>query len=178
MLGHNTFLVGDLSNTSIQQVVLKRPRGSRRADAMPDTITVDGSHQANTVTVAVDPIKVNNQQIALEDVTLQNSDIRAYSVAAAITNPNDALTVDTFEGDDLVHVISTTGPGSTHINTGAQKDITGAGTGAGGNNRIIVGYDPIYGPSLDFIGGPLFIDAAKRRHGQFASLRRIGHIYA
>jgi hypothetical protein len=168
--GNNTFLVGDLSNTGIQQVVLNAHESQLGPDQAPDTIIIDGSQytdSAEKVLVEDGNFQGSDQsQIELEDVTMTAvydasgnhilgvAQPAPYSVAAAITNPLDTLTINTYQGSDLVNVLSTTGPGSTHINTGA-------GGGPGGNNQIAVGNGPAstYGNLLDDIQGPLFIDA-------------------
>ena len=75
----------------------------------------------------------------------------AYTVIASNANTADQVIVNTFRGDDAAQISSTTGKGSTHINTGAGPAENG------GDNQITVGSASDQG--LDLIEGPLFIDA-------------------
>ena len=164
-------MVGDLSETGIQQVILNAHESQGSPDLAPDTIIIDGSQipdSADKVAIADENFQDgNSQELELEDVSLTTilgasggahlfgfPQPAPYNVAAAITNPLDSLTVNTYQGDDQVNVLSTTGPGSTHVNTGA-------GSGPGGNNQIVVGSGPgdILPDFLDDIQGELFIDA-------------------
>jgi hypothetical protein len=168
--GNNTFIVGDLSETGIQQVLLNAHESQGSPDAAPDTIIINGSQipaSADKVAISDENFQDgNSQELELEDVSLTTilgasgghifglPQPAPYHVAAAITNPLDSLTVNTYQGNDQVNVLSTTGPGSTHINTGA-------GSGPGGNNQFVVGNGAgdILPNFLDDIQGALFIDA-------------------
>jgi hypothetical protein len=159
----NTYVVNDLSTTLIRHVDIDVFE-SRTANPSPDTITVDGTQAPNTA----DMVGVTHDAMLgpqVEDVTLTKLAKReghsgttlvpvassTYTVSAGIPSSADTLTVNTCDGPDQVHVFSTAGAGSTYINTGA-------GTGPGGNNQIVVG-DATSATGLNDIEGPLFINA-------------------
>ena len=154
--GNNTFIVNDLSLTGIQNVTVNAHK-SQMLDAKHDTITVNSSQiNADNVVVANNGVE-QNQISNLEDVTLSPLSqtgpwpLIPYTVAAAITNPGDKLTVNLYGGNNVVQVNSTAGPGGTIIDADT-------GDGQVGNNQFTVGNagDPF---GLDNIQGPLSIDA-------------------